>query len=57
MKELGELGFYLGTETKRMSKGMAMISPAVHALVFNNSEDKLFKVETLDPPTDDSGGG
>ena len=57
LKELGDLGFYLGTETKRMSKGMSMISPAVHALVFNNSEDKLFKVETLDPPTDDSGGG
>jgi hypothetical protein len=57
LKELGALGFYLGTENKRMSKGMSMVSPPVYALVFNNSEDKLFKVETLDPPTDDSGGG
>ena len=57
MKELEDLGLYIGAEKKRMSKGMPLVSLPVHALVFDNSNNKLIALETLENPADDSGGG
>jgi hypothetical protein len=57
LKELGDLGLYIGAEKKRMSKGMPLVSLPVHALVFDNSNNKLVALETLENPADDSGGG
>jgi len=45
LKKLAEKGIYEGAVTKRLSKGMAVMSPGVHCLVINCSNDEFFNMD------------
>lgn len=47
LKELKEKGIFLGSEVKRMSKGMKVSFPGVNALVFDCSSPDFIDVEGL----------
>lgn len=61
LKELEAQGVFLGTVTKRLSKGMKIVSPGVHALVFDCSHPDFSGIaQSILPPeeeTDDSRAG
>jgi len=57
LRQLEAMGLFIGTENKRMSKGMSVVSMPVRALVFDNSDNRLVDVSAIQEPLDDSGGG
>ena len=61
LEKLGEKNIFLGGGNKRMAKGMKMVSPAVHALEFDCSNEEFINVEALlasaELENTDGGGG
>jgi len=57
LRQLEEKGIYLGAVTKRMSKGMKIVSPGVHALVFDASSPEFFDMTTIVGETDNEDRG
>lgn len=68
LKQLESRGVYIGTENKRLSKGMKVVSPPVHSLVFDCENPDFIKIDAIlpavgavqedsPPETADAGGG
>jgi hypothetical protein len=47
--QLQEVGVFLGTEGKRLSKGMKIMSPNVHCLVFDGGSPNFFSMDEMVP--------
>ena len=47
LSQLKKKGIYLGAATKRLSKGMKIQSPGVHALMFDCSGSEFIDIEHL----------
>lgn len=47
LKELKDSGIYIGTQIKRLSKGMKVAAPGVHCLVFDGGNSEFIKVDAL----------
>jgi hypothetical protein len=58
LKKLEERGVYVGTANKRMSKGMKVVSPGVHCLIFDCSNDDFIDMDVVvtEAPTENAGG-
>lgn len=57
LQKLELRGIFLGTANKRMSKGMKVLSPGVHALVFDCANSEFISMDNLlEAETDDVGG-
>jgi len=58
LKQLEARGIYLGAGTKRMSKGMSIVSPGVHAIVLDCSNPDFISLGSIMPMmSNDSGEG
>lgn len=47
LRKLQETGIYLGSEAKRLSKGMKVVSPGVHSIVLNCASVEFFDTAQL----------
>lgn len=45
VKELKKKGILLGTGTKRLSKGMKVVAPGVHALTLDTANSEFVKMD------------
>ena len=60
LAKLKQQGIFLGTSVKRMSKGMKVVAPGVHALIFDASHpDFNLDIQNFndDPPVAEEGDG
>jgi hypothetical protein len=62
LKELEERGVFKGTQNKRVSKGMKVVSPGVHCLVFDCANEEFIDMDIVvneaatELATEDAGG-
>jgi hypothetical protein len=57
LAQLEKKGIFLGTMNKRLSKGMKVVSPGVHSLIFDCSNTEFISMdEFANPGTDNAGG-
>ena len=54
LHQLEKKGVYLGSVNKRLSKGMKIVSPGVHSLVFNCESSEFLDMESLVPLEDNT---
>jgi hypothetical protein len=47
LQQLEKKGVYLGTMNKRLSKGMKIVSPGVHCLIFDCASSEFIDMDTL----------
>jgi hypothetical protein len=61
LKHLENKGIYEGTVVKRLSKGMKVVAPGVHCIVFDCSNPEFISMDAIiptpEPVQDDSGAG
>lgn len=58
LQQLGDKGIFLSTANKRLSKGMKIVSPGVHCLIFDCSGSEFLDMDSIVPtePADESRG-
>jgi hypothetical protein len=57
LAQLEKKGIFLGTMNKRLSKGMKVVSPGVHSLIFDCSNTEFISMDEIGTPgTSDAGG-
>jgi hypothetical protein len=57
LKQLEKKGVFLGTMNKRMTKGMKVVAPGVHSLIFNCSSSEFIDIEGLVSAETENAGG
>ena len=57
LNQLKKQGVFIGTMNKRLSKGMKIVSPGVHSLVFNCSGDDFIDMDGIVPTEAENAGG
>lgn len=57
LQQLEKKGIFLGAMNKRLSKGMKIVSPGVHSLVFNCANSEFISMEDLVFTEVDNAGG
>jgi hypothetical protein len=57
LNELGKKGIFLGTTNKRLSKGMKIVAPGVHTLMFDCSNAEFFNMDEIVKPVSNNAGG
>lgn len=57
LQQLEKKGIYLGTMNKRLSKGMKIVSPGVHTLIFDCSNTEFISMDNIIKPETPNAGG
>ena len=57
LSQLEKKGIFLGTTNKRLSKGMKVVSPGVHCLIFNCASSEFISMDDLVAPESSHAGG
>jgi hypothetical protein len=57
LQQLEKKGIYLGTMNKRLSKGMKIVSPGVHTLIFDCSNTEFISMDSIIKPETPNAGG
>ena len=57
LNQLEKKGVFLGTMNKRLSKGMKMVSPGVHSLIFDCSTTEFISMDEFVAPEGTDAGG
>lgn len=57
LAQLEKKGIFLGTMNKRLSKGMKIVSPGVHSLIFDCSSSEFISMDDIVKPEDAHAGG
>lgn len=57
LSQLEKKGIFLGTTNKRLSKGMKVVSPGVHCLIFNCASSEFISMDDLVTPESSHAGG
>lgn len=56
LSQLEKKGIFLGTTNKRLSKGMKVVSPGVHCLIFNCASSEFISMDDLVAPESSHAG-
>jgi hypothetical protein len=57
LAQLEKKGIFLGTMNKRLSKGMKVVSPGVHSLIFDCSNTEFISMDEFATPSANDAGG
>jgi hypothetical protein len=57
LAQLEKKGIFLGTMNKRLSKGMKVVSPGVHSLIFDCSSAEFISMDEIARPENSNAGG
>jgi hypothetical protein len=57
LSQLEKKGIFLGTTNKRLSKGMKVVSPGVHCLIFDCASSEFISMDDLVTPESSHAGG
>lgn len=57
LAQLEKKGIFLGTMNKRLSKGMKVVSPGVHSLIFDCSSAEFISMDEIAKPEHSDAGG
>ena len=57
LQQLEKKGIFLGTMNKRLSKGMKIVSPGVHSLIFDCSSTEFISMDEIATPENSDAGG
>ena len=57
LAQLEKKGIFLGTMNKRLSKGMKVVSPGVHSLIFDCSNTEFISMDEIAKPEHSDAGG
>jgi len=57
LAQLEKKGIFLGTMNKRLSKGMKVVSPGVHSLIFDCSNAEFISMDEIAKPEHSDAGG
>jgi hypothetical protein len=57
LNQLEKKGVFLGTMNKRLSKGMKIVSPGVHSLIFDCSSTEFISMDEFVPAEANDVGG
>jgi len=57
LQQLEKKGIFMGTTNKRLSKGMKIVSPGVHSLIFDCANAEFIRMDEITNPDNSDAGG